>query len=78
VNIDLSRFKVIYGDKVLKAVALTCFEHKENFDIATVGYRSFAMLAVLVIDDNGNLKEIYDEAWMFQFIPIITREGNAE
>lgn len=77
-NIDLSRFKVIFGERVLKAVALLETEHKEDFDYLSVGYRSFSMLTVLVIDDNGNLKAIRDEAWRFQFIPIITEKDGAE
>jgi hypothetical protein len=77
-NTDLSRFKVIYGERVLKTVALSEVEHKADFDYRSVGYRSFSMLTVLVIDDNGNLKAIRDEAWRFQFIPIITEKDGAE
>lgn len=60
----------------MKAVALLEMEHKEDFDYTSVGYRSFKMLTVLVIDTNGNLKAIRDEAWMFQFIPIIAERSN--
>ena len=50
-TIDLSRFKVIHGERVLNAVALIDARMKE--------------------DEDGNLVSIADEAWTFQFIPIV-------
>ena len=49
-GIDLSRFKVVHGDKVFNAIAL---------------------MDVLAINEDGNIISIYDEAWTFQFIPIV-------
>ena len=76
--IDLSKFKVIYKEKVLRAVALVESEHKQEFDYGEVGCSSFRFLRVLVIDLNGNLKEIYDEAWMFQFVPVVTERSEQQ
>ena len=72
--IDLSKFKVIYKEQVLRAVALFECVHKQETDFEEVGYKSFRFLRVLVVDTNGNLKEIYDEAWMFQFVPAISEK----
>jgi len=73
--IDLSKFKVIYKEKVLRAIALVECGHKQEFDYEEVGCSSFRFLRVLVIDLDGNLKEIYDEAWMFQFVPVVTERS---
>ena len=73
-GIDLKGFKVIYSETVLNAVALIGYEHAEDVCPDTTGYRKFRFITILVIDTNGNLKTIRDEAWMFQFIPIMTKE----
>ncbi len=73
-GINLNGFKVIYSEKVLNAVALIEQEYAEDVYPDTTGYRKFKFITVLVIDINGNLKTIRDEAWMFQFVPIITKE----
>lgn len=72
-GIDLSRFKVIHGEKVLNAVALMAVEFK-NMDFnkrGTIERPDF--IEVLAINEDGNIVSIHDEAWMFQFIPIITK-----
>ena len=71
---DLKGFKVIYSETVLNAVALLEYEYGEDVYHDTTGYRKFKFITVLVIDTNGNLKTIRDEAWMFQFIPSVTKE----
>lgn len=71
---DLKGLKVIYNETVLNAVALIEYEHAEDVCPDTTGYRKFRFITILVIDTNGNLKTIRDEAWMFQFIPIMTKE----
>lgn len=73
IEIDLSRFKVIHSEKVLNAVALIGIGMPENVDFA---HRDIVlkpkMLDVLVINEDGNIVSIMDEAWTFQFIPIIS------
>lgn len=74
-NVDLSRFKVVYGGRVLNAVALDGME----FDSAFVeGLTAETVIkpnsiAVIVINEDGNIEIIQDETWRFQFIPNIER-----
>lgn len=68
---DLSRFKVIYGNKVLNAIALDNVFYKDDLGETINEPKS---IGVLAINENGNIVLIYDEAWRFQFIPIISRE----
>lgn len=72
--IDLSRFKVIHGERVLNAVALVDARMKEDVP-HDYEHRETVMkskwIDVLVINEDGNLVSIADEAWTFQFIPIV-------
>lgn len=72
-NIDLSRFRVVYKENVLNAITLLNFEMKEDTDLdkQTVGKPKF--LVVMALNSDGNIEIINDEAWMFQFIPIVTK-----
>ena len=75
-NIDLSRFKVVYGEKVLNAVSLqdVFFDSGHYPNPADKGcYFKPKSLSVMVINEDGNIVIICDEAWMFQFIPIVTK-----
>lgn len=70
---DLSRFKVIHGDKVLNAVALVEKRMPEGMsweDRDTIIKPK--TIDVLAINEDGNLVSIMDEAWMFQFLPIVS------
>ena len=70
---DLSRFKVIHGDKVLNAVALVEIRMPEAMrweDRDTIIKPK--TIDVLAINEDGNLVSIMDEAWMFQFLPIVS------
>lgn len=72
--IDLSRFKVIHGERVLNAVALIDARMKEDVP-HDYEHRGTVMkpkwIDVLAINEDGNLVSIADEAWTFQFIPIV-------
>lgn len=72
-GIDLSRFKVIHGEKVLNAVALmeVRFNNMNYNERETIETPDF--IEVLAINENGNIVSIHDEAWTFQFVPIITK-----
>lgn len=72
-GIDLSRFKVIHGEKVLNAVALmeVRFNNMDYNERKTIETPDF--IEVLAINENGNIVSIHDEAWTFQFVPIITK-----
>lgn len=76
VDIDLSRFKVIHGERVLNAVALmgmdvTGIEDYEHRDVIAKP----KVIDVLAINEDGNLVSIMDEAWTFQFVPIVQNYG---
>ena len=70
---DLSRFKVIHGGKVLNAVAISEIRMPEGMDWED---RDTIIkpktIDVLAINEDGNLVSIMDEAWMFQFLPIVS------
>lgn len=73
-NIDLSRFKVVYGEKVLHAISLQGVDfdgewerHKEK----PINKPKF--ITILATNEDGNVIEINDESWMFQFVPIVQR-----
>lgn len=69
-NVDLSRYKVIYGEKVVRAVALMHMVFPDDEDgEATV--RKPKIIEILVINSDGNIELLNDEAWMFQFVPIL-------
>lgn len=59
--VDLSRFKVIYGDRVLNAIALDGAAFEEN----TTNVHPAKHMAVIVINEDGNVVLIEDEAWRF-------------
>lgn len=73
---DLRGLKVIYNETVLNAVAVMEWMYEK--DMLSNGYNDFKFLTVMVVDTNGNLKAINDEAWRFQFIPNVTKgaDGN--
>lgn len=73
-GIDLSRFKVIYGDKIFNAIALmeVRMPDNEELDIRDIVLKP-KFIDVLVINEDGNIVSIHDKAWRFQFIPIVVR-----
>lgn len=77
-GIDLSRFKVVYGERVLNAIALDSVTFSEDTfprpeNKGTLFKPKF--LSVMAINEDGNIVVICDEAWMFQFLPICKKEG---
>jgi len=78
VNIDLSRFKVVYADRVLNAVALWEMAFENDIyplrDGKSITKPKF--ISVLAINEDCNLIVITDETWRFQFLPITGQEGN--
>lgn len=69
-NIDLSRFKVVYQDKVLKALSLQDIVYPDNANWNDIRKKP-KLIEILVINEDGNIEALRDEAWMFQFIPVI-------
>lgn len=80
-GIELSRFKVIYGDRVLHALALDRVEYRDGewpgqkSDKETITVTKPVFLGVLCINEDGNIVTLFDEAWRFQFVPILQKEG---
>lgn len=74
-RIDLSRFKVIHGDKVLNAVALVGIHMPDGMDFQNrKTVEKPKLIDILAINEDGNMVSICDEAWTFQFLPIIGKE----
>ena len=72
-GIDLSRFKVIYKDKVLKALSLQEVIFPDSVHLED-SHKKPNLIEILVINEDGNIAALRDEAWMFQFIPILRGE----
>lgn len=74
-GIDLSRFKVVHGDRILNAIALQEVIYGDHWPGATDAPTTVKpkFLCVLAINEDGNVVSIHDEAWRFQFIPIIQK-----
>lgn len=73
-GIDLSRFKVIHGGMVLNAIALMEVRMPGDMDYSnrdTIVKPRF--IEVLAINEDGNIVSIRDEAWTFQFVPVVTK-----
>ncbi|MCD7968310.1 MAG: hypothetical protein LUH21_04780 [Clostridiales bacterium] len=71
-EIDLSRFVVVHNSKVLNAVGLVGMEMGEidDFEHREIIVKP-KLIDVLAINEDGNLVSIMDEAWTFQFLPIV-------
>jgi hypothetical protein len=66
-GIDLSRFKVVYGEKVLRAISLQSVEFPDEVEWQAL-FKKPKFIEILAINEDGNIVAIRDEAWMFQFI----------
>lgn len=71
--IDISRFKVIHGDKVLRAIALMDVRMPDDMDWENrKTIESPKLLEIMALNEDGNIITIRDEAWTFQFIPALS------
>ena len=74
--IDISRFRIVYKERVLNAVCLDNIMYRQN-EFPSVDSKIIVkpqFLTVIAINEDGNIIAITDEAWMFQFIPIVKKE----
>lgn len=73
--INLKGFKVIHGDKVLNALEILGFDMPEDFydGEKRKQFTKPRFLEVVAINEDGNIVIINDEAWTFQFVPIINK-----
>ena len=67
---DLSNFKVIYNNKVLRAMFLNGWEYGDN-PTQKGEQECFKTIEVAVLNEEGQLVSINDEARKFQFIPVV-------
>ena len=72
-NADLSRFKVVYDDKVLNAVSLLFVDMGKLEDNENKTRFKPPFIEVIVVNEDGNLEIIRDETWRFQFLPVISK-----
>lgn len=71
--VTLTGYKVVYNEKVLRALALVGVTYHEN-KFPEMGQTTKPQaIEVLAINEDGNIVSIFDEAWRFQFIPAIEK-----
>lgn len=65
-------FKVIHNGIVLNALALRNIKMRAKEEETTrETIEKPIFLEVIAINQDGNIISIYDEAWTFQFMPIV-------
>ena len=69
---DMRGFKVVYKERVYNALEMVC-EFGEEARKET-GESEPKFLTVLVLNEDGNVKMLEDEAFMFQFMRIVGGE----
>lgn len=71
-NIDVSKYKVVHKERVLRALSIVdlCFGEEMNYEEII---QKPKFIAVAIINEDGNVQIIRDETWSFQFIPIIAK-----
>lgn len=70
---DMRGFKVVYKERVYNALEMICgFESETQ---KQPGVSSPKFLTVLVLNEDGNVRMLEDEAFMFQFIRIVGGGG---
>ena len=69
---DMRGFKVVYKERVYNALEMVCsFEGEVRKE---TGESEPKFLTVLVLNEDGNVKMLEDEAFMFQFMRIVGGE----
>lgn len=73
-GISLSGFKVIHSGIVLNALALKGVKMREGMDASNREIiEKPVWIEVLAVNEDGQIVSIKDEAWTFQFLPIVAR-----
>ena len=68
-GIDITRFKVVYNNRVLRALALMQVVIDDiDEDLSEFAWHSPTILEIIVIDEDGYIKVVRDEAKEFQFL----------
>ena len=68
-GIDITRFKVVYNNRVLRALALmqVVIDNMDE-DLHNFAWHSPTMLEIIVIDEDGYIRVVRDKAEKFQFL----------
>ena len=69
---DVSRFKAIYKERVLNALVARMIFEDGKFTRFGEAIKP-KELEVVAVNEDGNIVVLIDEAWMFQFVPIIQK-----
>ena len=69
---DVSRFKVIYKERVLNALTARMIFEDGKYPRLGEAIKP-KELEVVAVNEDGNIVVLIDEAWMFQFVPIIQK-----
>lgn len=64
-GIDMNNYKMLYKDQVFNVVSIMP-TFSGNFD--EKGAQKIETIDAFIIDEDGVLKIIRDEAWMFKFV----------
>lgn len=73
--INLRGMRVVYSERVYRALAITGYAVNERRKREPQkGRTQIEHMAVMVINEDGNVVIIDDEVWRFQFLPEPTRE----
>lgn len=75
---DLSRFKVLYKERIWNAIALRFAEFSTDDPFVESGAARPKFLELWAINSDGQLVLLRDEAWMFQFVPIVGKGGGGD
>lgn len=67
---DLSNFKVIYDNKVLRALYLEEWDNRGE-PLQDGEQEHFKSISVVALNEEGQFISIKDDARKFQFIPVI-------
>lgn len=68
-SIDLSNFKVIYNNRVLRALTIHGYEFEDFKDHET--QHKLTYMELVALNEEGQIVRIRDEAKKFQFLPVI-------
>lgn len=70
---SMNGYKVVYKDEVFNCLYIEFAEYEEySGNLPPTGERKPKFLTVVIINKDGQLVSLHDEAWMFQFIREVT------
>ena len=69
---DVSRFRFIYKERVFNGLAARMVFEDGEYPRLGEALKP-KMLEVVAVNEDGNIVLLVDEAWMFQFVPIVQK-----